>query len=108
MYKITLADETVLNDISVNGTTLVSKTPINASIFEHNLSPVDIERIGEQDPLDMSSYEGLHENMRYIQIDGAPEGLYYFALVDIPESELEIAYIRSKIDYIAMMTDVEL
>lgn len=108
MYKITLADGTVLNDIDVNGTTLVSKAPISESIFQNNLSPVDIERIGEISPLDMSYLEGHHENMKYIPIQGAPEGQWYFALVDIPQSELQYAKIRSDIEYIAMMTDVEL
>lgn len=108
MYKITLADGTVLNDIEVNGTTLISQTPIDESVFEHNLSPVDIELIGERSPLDMSTLEGHHDNMRHSHVDSLIEGEFWFSLDDIPKEEIAILKINSDIEYMSMMMDIDL
>lgn len=108
MYKILLSDGTILENIEINITTFISKIPIDDSIFDHNLSPVDIELIGDSTPFSSNGFEGHHENMEYIRIEGAPSGEYWFSLQDIPESEMKYAKIRSDIEYIAMMNDVEL
>lgn len=108
MYKITLADGTVLNNIEVNSTTMISRTPLDPSMFEHNLSPVDIELIGERSPLDQMFLEGHHDNMVYFPIVSPVEGEYWFALHDVPEDQLRYEQIRSDIEYLAMMTDTEL
>lgn len=97
-YKITLADGTVLSNLSLNGNNFVSKVPVTEDMFEYNLSPVKI-------------YDGftteVHENMKLIQI--AKYGSeYYFILADISKDELERTKIRADIDYLAMMTDNEL
>lgn len=42
MYIITLADGTKLEDLSRNGSNFVSKTKIEESVFENNLSTVTI------------------------------------------------------------------
>lgn len=112
MYKITLADGTVLNDIRVNATTFISQTPIDPSIMtEANLAPTIIERVGDElDSFDMGMVvTGEHHNMRYYEA-GKPEGEegYYFALVDIPEEELVMSKMYADIQYLAMMTDTEL
>lgn len=106
MYKITLADGTVLNDIGINATTLISKTPVDESIFEHNLSPVDIEWIGGNPP--MFDISGHHENMEYQHIDSPIEGEYWFSLGDVPESEIRYAQLRADIEYMSMMMDIDL
>lgn len=108
MYKITLSDGVVLDNIEINGSTYVSKVPIDISIFEHNLSPVDIEHYGNKSPYYMLNPEGHHENMTAYLIDGSPEGEYWFTLMDVPESEMRYVKMRSDIEYIAMMNDVEL
>lgn len=108
MYKITLANGDILDNVDVNGTVFISKTPIVDSTFNHNLSPVNIELIGEKSPWDMTDLEGHHENMNYVILPDTPEGEWHFVLYDIPESEMRIAKILSDIEYLAMMTDVEL
>lgn len=112
MYKITLANGVVLNDIRVNGTTFISTNPIDPSIMtEVNLSPTIIEKVGnDTDPYDMGIIRtGEHHNMRYYEA-GKPEGEegYYFALADIPEEELVMSKMYADIQYLAMMTDTEL
>lgn len=109
MLKITLADGTVLSDIVLNGTTLVSKTPIDESIFEHNLSPVDIEPVGNEKPsMFGSGIIGHHENMTYHPIVSPIEGEFWFGLSDISQSEMEHAKTRAYVLYLAMMMDIEL
>lgn len=109
MIQIVLADGTVLTDITLNGTTFVSKTPINESIFDHNLSPVDIEQVGDESFLMFGAgIIGHHENMKYQTIISPIEGEFWFGLNDIPESEMRIAKMASDIEYVAMMNDIEL
>lgn len=112
MFKITLADGAIVENINVNGSTLVSYKPIDPSIFENNLSPVIFEWEGEIPSDDRNSFitimNGTHEHMEFYDIGTVVEGEYWFALTDVPESEIRYAQLRSNIDYIAMMTDVEL
>lgn len=109
MIKITLADGTVVDNIELNGTTFVSKTPIDEKIFENNMSPVEIETVGDG-PVDLmaSHVIGHHENMTYQHIVSPFEGEYWFGLNDVSQSDLEFAKNRADIEYLAMMMDVEL
>lgn len=107
MYKIKLANGYILENIEANGTVLISHEPINSEIFYHNLSPVDIELVGDRSPLDLTDLEGHHENMTYSVLESSSEE-FRFTLSDIPESEMRIAKMASDIEYIAMMNDIEL
>lgn len=102
MYVITLSDGTVIADLSKNGDMYISQTPIDPSIFDFNCSPVIINN---------GDYEEIHEHMALISIydednDGVPE--CWFALRDVPTEELEKIKMQSDIEYLAMMTGVEL
>lgn len=108
MYKITLSNGYILDDIHLNGSTFISYKPIDETIFDHNLSPVDIERIGEPSPIELIDPTGHHENMTYTIFPNYPEGEWWFALSDISESEMRYAKICSQIEYMSMMTGVEL
>lgn len=108
MYRITLSDGTILDNIDVNGTTLISRIPLDEKTFEHNMSPVIFERIGERSAIDMTDLEGTHENMEYVNILSSNDSEYWFALMDIPESEMQYSKIQADIEYISMMTGVDL
>lgn len=108
MFKITLADGTELRDINLNITTLVSYTPIDPSIFENNLAPVTFEWEGEMTSPEIPFFVGEHRAMKFTNVGQIVEGEYWFVLSDVPEEELKYAQIRANIDYLAMMTDVEL
>lgn len=112
MFKITLSDDTVLENIGINGTTLISYEPLDVDVLNNNLSPVSFEWIGEKPELEkmyIESMEGSHSHMKFENISSSiVDGEHWFALIDIPESELRYAEIRSNIDYLAMMTEVEL
>lgn len=98
IYTITLADGTVIDNLTMNGNNFISNKVIEASIFEANCCPVTIN--------DGTSDE-VHENMDLVQVTSV-EGKSWFVLRDISEKELEQAKIKSDIEYLAMMCDVEL
>lgn len=98
IYKITLTDGTVINDLKLNGNNFISSTEIEESIFDGNLLTVTIND-GEKDE--------LHTNMKLVQISKV-ESEYWFVLRDIPETELAFIKMQSDIEYVAMMSEIEL
>lgn len=97
-YKITLADGTMLENLSLNGNNFISASEVDASIFESNCCPVTIND-GETDE--------IHDNMELVQVTKV-DGKYWIVLRDISEKELERDKMKSDIEYIAMMSDIEL
>ena len=98
IYKITLADGTELSDLHLNGNNFVSDTPVTKEQFEFNCSPVTISD---------GTYTETHENMELNHLQ-VIDGQYYFVLLDIPEDELWKRKVTADIQYISMMTEVEL
>lgn len=99
IYSVTLADGSVIANLSMNGNNFISDEKITEDVFKNNCSPVVISD-GEN--------EESHENMDLVQITVAKDGKYWFVLRDLSAQELFEAKIRSDVEYIAMMTDVEL
>lgn len=97
-YKVTLADGTVIDNLSMNGNNFVSSEAIESSLFEDNLSPVVIYD-GEN--------EETHTSMSLVHVTPM-EDESWFALRDLTETELEAIKNRADIDYIALMCEVEL
>lgn len=97
-YTITLADGTELNDLRLNGNNFISDQPVVEDVFEDNCTPLTISD-GET--------EEVHENAELVQIvqHGSE---YWMVFRDLSEEEIENAKMRSDIEYLAMMTDVEL
>lgn len=98
IYKITLSDGTVLDNLRMNGNNFISETEITESVFEGNCGEVTINN-GETDD--------VHTNMELVQIQkmGAE---YWFVLRDITETELAFIKMQSDIEYVAMMSEIEL
>lgn len=97
-YKITLADGTELSNFTMNGNNFISEATIDPGIFQSNCSPVVISD-GEHDE--------THENMELVQVTEV-NGQSWFVLRDMTPKELEQAKIKSDIEYLAMMCDVDL
>lgn len=98
MATVTLSDGTKLTNLGVNGDNFTSSTPIDATVFEYNTSPVQI------------SIDGVietHEHMELVQVTRY-QNEYWFVLRDLTEAELRQNDIDAKLDYLAMMTDVDL
>lgn len=98
-YKITLSDGTELDNLRLNGYNYISAVKPDDAVFDGNCSPVLISD-GEE--------EIRHENMELVQIVEQNPGEYWFVLRDISDEELEKMQMQSNIEYLAMMSSVEL
>lgn len=98
IYTITLKDGTQIENLRMNGNNFISQEQINHEIFDGNLGEVTIND-GENDE--------VHENMGLVQVTQMGDE-YWFVLIDIPASEIANEKLRSDLDYLAMMTDVEI
>lgn len=98
-YTVTLSDGTVLSNLKLNGNNFISTEPISAYIFEDNCEGVAISD-GE--------YDETHSHMTPIYGVQQHGNEYWFALRDLTRDELERMKIQADIEYIAMMTDIEL
>jgi hypothetical protein len=102
-WKITLADGTKLENLGLNGNNFISDTKLTEDDFEGKLLNVKIEGKTE----DGKEIIEEHSHMELIQIAQYDDG-YYFALRDLTDEELEKMKMQSDIEYLAMMSDVDL
>ena len=98
-YTITLSDGTMLTDLTLNGNNFISRTEVTATTFNGKLSHVTISD-GET--------EETMTNAELVQISTLIPDEWWFILREIPEDELRYIRIEAEVDYIAMMSDVEL
>lgn len=98
IYKITLADGSEIENLTLNGDNFISKTRITEAMFLNNCSPLIIS--------DGTNNE-VHEQAELIQLSKTNEE-YWFAFRDISVDELEKMKMQSDIEYVAMMAGVEL
>ena len=98
---ITLADGTVLSNLIVNGDNFLSPTKITRNTFDNTLSPVVIS-ITENG----RTITTEHAHMYLLQITH-PDEYWWFVIQDIPENDLLMADVYGKLDYLAMMSDIE-
>lgn len=98
-YKITLSDGTVLDNLRLNGNNFISNDTITKNMFLGKLNHVEIT--------DNKNNTKIHENMELVQVTQYANE-YWFILRDISSEELEKIKQRADLEYIAMMTGVEL
>lgn len=95
---IKLADGTLLNNIELNGNNYISKVPVDESLLT-NLNLRRVEIIGETtEVLENATLCNFWE-----QADGTH---MIFRLLSEPELKQE--ELNARIEYLAMMTDIEL
>lgn len=99
IYTITLSDGTVIKNLVKNGDNFISREEITEDVFEDNLATVTISD-GEN--------EEVHSNMALTQITHPNQLEWWFVLRELTVDELSMRRLTSNIEYIAMMTDVEL
>lgn len=98
-YTLTLADGTEIADLGLNGNNFVSDKKIDESLFDGNLDTLTISQDGEV--IQVMNNAELIQQVKYD--DG-----FYLCFRELSAQELNEIKINSKIEYIAMMTDVEL
>lgn len=99
IYRITLADGTEIGNLRLNGDNYISDTVIDKAVFTGNCSPVIISD---------GTSEEIHENMELVQITEQVAGEYWFVLRDVSAEELVRIKMQSDIEYVAMMSGVDL
>lgn len=99
IYSITLANGDVLDGLRLNGNNYISTQPVTEEMFEYNLSHVTIT--------DNNGHSEEHTNMTLVQVSVVGQE-YWFIIRDITEEELAAIKVRSDLEYVAMMTGVEL
>nr|DAM81896.1 MAG TPA: hypothetical protein [Caudoviricetes sp.] len=101
-WKITLSDGTTIENLRLNGNNFVSETEIKKEMFDGKLLKVTIEGIE-----DGKKVVNEYKNMELVQIVHYEDG-YYFVLRELSQEEINMAKIQGNIEYLAMMTDVDL
>lgn len=97
-YTLILSDGSRIENLKMNGNNFVSKTPITEAMFNENLTPVVIS-----DGVHMEN----HQFMEFVQVTKVNDE-WYFVIIDVPESELLLRKMNSNIQYLSMMTGVDL
>lgn len=101
-WKITLSDGTTIENLRLNGNNFVSEAEIKKEMFDGKLLKVTIEGIE-----DGKKVVNEYKNMELVQIVHYEDG-YYFVLRELSQEEINMAKIQGNIEYLAMMTDVDL
>ena len=101
LYKITFADGTVISNLTINGSNYSSTTPVDGDILTaYNLSHILIT--DQNDNLIEEKFnQVLLSNQEWF-------GEYLLAFRDQTDEERRIAELDAKLEYIAMMGDIEL
>ena len=92
---IALSNGTELTGLELNGNNYISKEALTEETFNDGLSPVAIN--GE-----------VHDQMALAQCIQHEDGRTWFILRDVTAEEVAQAKLRADIDFLALMTDVEL
>ncbi len=97
-YTIISSTNRAVSDLEKNGDNYVSKTEIDESIFDSDLLELIISD-GEK--------EEVLKNMQFIQQMKIGDE-YYICFREVPDQELKYMKDRSDIEFIAMMSDIDL
>ena len=97
-WKITLSDGTKLENLVLNGNNFISGAKITEDDFKGKLSKVTVEG---------KDFKQEYNNMELVQIAHYEDG-YYFVLREIPQEELDKLKMQSDIEYLAMMSDIDM
>ena len=92
-WKITLSDGTQFKDLKLNGNNFVSETEVTENDFKGKLSKVIIE--GQEDG-------------QVVKQEAHYEDGYYFILRELSKAEIKERKMQGDIEYLAMMTDIDL
>lgn len=104
MYNVTLGNGTTFQDLTVNGSYFVSKNEVNSNMFNNWDGKCTITSSDEADEF------ALAGNYQDWELKDLRKGAHawYFAIGEIDKARLEAMRNRADIDYIAMMTGVQL
>ena len=99
IYKITLADGTEIENLAINGNNFISDEELTESTFARKLHTVTITG--------SDGSEEIIDNAELISLRKEGDKTW-FIIREIPASVMKERKIQADIEYIAMMTDVNL
>ena len=99
MFKLILADGTEIKNLTRNGDNFISDTKVDESLFAGNLTSLTITD-GEDVTIEMNNAE-LIQQIEY-------QGKYWLCFRQLSESAIKDMALESQIQYLAMMTDVDI
>ena len=102
-WEITLSDGTKLENLRLSWNYYISNTIITENNFKGKLSKVIIKETTEDGQVTTQEYE----HMELVQVVHYEDG-YYFILRELSAAELKEIKMQSDIEYLAMMTDIDL
>lgn len=106
VYSITLSDGTELVNLKRSADVFISYIIVTDETFKGKLDSVIISHIDEETKK-LVEEKLINQNYRIIESD--PENfIWKFVLYSIPKEDLRYAQTRSDIEYLAMMSDIEL
>lgn len=99
IYTITLSDGREIRDLHLNGNNFVSDEEITEEMVQDGLSHITI-----------SNDRGLIEEMDNVKFTQCLpiDGQYYFVLTPYTNDELWKMQVESNMQYMAMMSDIEI
>lgn len=97
-YSMTLTDGTVIENLRLNGNVFISPVEILPDLFIDNCDPIVIND-GDMDE--------VHQHMALVAIE-RHGNKYWIMLRDRTSDELDKLKIMADIEYLAMMTDVDM
>ena len=98
MYTITLADGQQIRNLELNGNNYISKRHVDESIF----TPTNLTRIAISDGKNEEVYENMAISNFWTQEDGT-----HIIFRELSYYEKMMTALEAKLDFVAMMTDVE-
>lgn len=98
-YTISFADGTIIDNLRLNGNNFISGTELTEAVFAGNLRHVTIT--------DSDGIAEEYTNMELVQLRQYGDE-WWFILREKSTQQMSDERVRADIDYIAMMTDVEL
>ena len=104
MYIVTLENGTTFSDLDINGSYFVSKTEVTRDMFNNWNGKYRVVSDNNSDELGIV---GEHTDCELKDVFKGARW-WYFALGEIDKAQREALRDRADIDYIAMMTGVEL
>lgn len=99
MFKLILADGTEIKNLTRNGDNFISDTKVDESLFAGNPTTLTITD-GEDVTIEMNNAE-LIQQIEY-------QGKYWLCFRELSERELKDMALESQIQYLAMMTEVDI
>ena len=109
MFKITLGNGKILDNINVSGTNFVSMSELSENDFADGLRNVKIEFTGKnEDFIQPPVSLGTHALLKLLYCKAmSDEPGYFFVLDEYSQQELSQLNLNSRLAYLEMLNDID-